>query len=137
MPATAVKLPWTAFFPEAVLAKGLAYQRERRVQQLLIEGSRIAVRFAYEWHDDSGQWFRSYGNENWEFDGDGLITAVVTDAKSGDLLMVAHMNAEAVARIEAVGRILHPPGWIRNYRKIRRLRRHGVAHAARKRCQPG
>jgi uncharacterized protein len=30
--------------------------------------TRIAVRFAYEWHDDSGQWFRSYGNENWEFD---------------------------------------------------------------------
>ena len=29
---------------------------------------RIAVRFAYEWHDDSGHWFRSYGNENWEFD---------------------------------------------------------------------
>ena len=34
---------------------------------------RIAVRFAYEWHDDSGQWFRSYGNENWEFDGQGLM----------------------------------------------------------------
>jgi nuclear transport factor 2 (NTF2) superfamily protein len=35
--------------------------------------NRIAVRFAYEWHDDSGNWFRSYGNENWEFDGDGLM----------------------------------------------------------------
>ncbi len=35
-------------------------------------GSRIAVRFAYEWHDDSGHWFRSYGNENWEFDEHGL-----------------------------------------------------------------
>ncbi len=35
--------------------------------------NRIAVRFAYEWHDDSGQWFRSYGNENWEFDAEGLI----------------------------------------------------------------
>src|SRR6202790_4825336 len=35
--------------------------------------NRIAVRFAYEWHDDSGQWFRSYGNENWEFDGHGLM----------------------------------------------------------------
>ena len=34
---------------------------------------RIAVRFAYEWHDDSGQWFRSYGNENWEFDDAGLM----------------------------------------------------------------
>jgi nuclear transport factor 2 (NTF2) superfamily protein len=36
-------------------------------------GNRIAVRFAYEWHDDSGNWFRSYGNENWEFDNDGLM----------------------------------------------------------------
>ena len=35
--------------------------------------SRIAVRFAYEWHDDSGHWFRSYGNENWEFDAGGLM----------------------------------------------------------------
>ena len=35
--------------------------------------SRIAVRFAYEWHDDSGNWFRSYGNENWEFDEHGLM----------------------------------------------------------------
>ncbi len=36
-------------------------------------GARIAVRFAYEWHDNSGNWFRSYGNENWEFDGSGLM----------------------------------------------------------------
>ena len=36
-------------------------------------GNRIAVRFAYEWHDDSGQWFRSYGNENWEFDAHGYM----------------------------------------------------------------
>ena len=35
--------------------------------------NRIAVRFAYEWHDDSGNWFRSYGNENWEFDEHGLM----------------------------------------------------------------
>jgi nuclear transport factor 2 (NTF2) superfamily protein len=35
--------------------------------------NRIAVRFAYEWHDDSGNWFRSYGNENWEFNPDGLM----------------------------------------------------------------
>jgi nuclear transport factor 2 (NTF2) superfamily protein len=34
---------------------------------------RIAVRFAYEWHDDSGTWYRSYGNENWEFDENGLM----------------------------------------------------------------
>jgi uncharacterized protein len=37
------------------------------------DGSRIAVRFAYEWHDDSGHWFRSYGNENWEFDEHGFM----------------------------------------------------------------
>jgi nuclear transport factor 2 (NTF2) superfamily protein len=37
------------------------------------QGNRIAVRFAYEWHDDSGQWFRSYGNENWEFDAEGYM----------------------------------------------------------------
>ena len=36
-------------------------------------GNRIAVRFAYEWRDDSGSWFRSYGNENWEFDANGLM----------------------------------------------------------------
>ncbi|ESX11101.1 nuclear transport factor 2 family protein [Mesorhizobium sp. LSJC264A00] len=35
--------------------------------------NRIAVRFAYEWRDDSGHWFRSYGNENWEFDAAGLM----------------------------------------------------------------
>uniref|UniRef100_A0AAU3H3J0 Nuclear transport factor 2 family protein n=1 Tax=Streptomyces sp. NBC_01401 TaxID=2903854 RepID=A0AAU3H3J0_9ACTN len=37
------------------------------------EGSRIAVRFAYEWHDDAGRWYRSFGNENWEFDTSGLM----------------------------------------------------------------
>ena len=35
--------------------------------------NRIAVRFAYEWHDDSGNWYRSHGNEQWEFDGHGLM----------------------------------------------------------------
>lgn len=37
------------------------------------QDDRIAVRFAYEWHDNSGNWFRSYGNENWEFDTNGLM----------------------------------------------------------------
>lgn len=37
------------------------------------DGNRIAVRYAYEWHDDAGYWFRSYGNENWEFEADGLM----------------------------------------------------------------
>ncbi|MGJ0483334.1 MAG: DUF1348 family protein [Methylomicrobium sp.] len=36
-------------------------------------GDRIAVRFAYEWHNPNGEWFRSYGNENWEFDANGLM----------------------------------------------------------------
>lgn len=35
--------------------------------------NRIAVRFAYEWHDEAGHWFRSYGNENWEFEENGLM----------------------------------------------------------------
>ena len=39
------------------------------------DGNRIAVRFAYEWHEDSGSWFRSYGNENWEFSENGLMRA--------------------------------------------------------------
>jgi nuclear transport factor 2 (NTF2) superfamily protein len=46
-------------------------------------GSRIAVRFAYEWHDDAGNWFRSYGNENWEFDENGLMA--VRHASINDL----------------------------------------------------
>ncbi|HYE33997.1 nuclear transport factor 2 family protein [Methylocaldum sp.] len=37
------------------------------------DGNRIAVRFAYEWHDDAGNWYRSYGNENWAFDENGLM----------------------------------------------------------------
>ena len=46
----------------------------RLIKELWAFGrERIAVRFAYEWHDDSGQWFRSYGNENWEFTPEGLM----------------------------------------------------------------
>ena len=46
----------------------------RLIKELWVwQGNRIAVRFAYEWHDSSGNWFRSYGNENWEFDGRGLM----------------------------------------------------------------
>jgi len=46
-------------------------------------GNRIAVRFAYEWHDAAGNWFRSYGNENWEFDANGLMA--VRHASINDL----------------------------------------------------
>ena len=46
----------------------------RLIKELWIaQGNRISVRFAYEWHDDTGSWFRSYGNENWEFDAFGLM----------------------------------------------------------------
>jgi nuclear transport factor 2 (NTF2) superfamily protein len=46
----------------------------RLIKELWVfEGNRIAVRFAYEWRDDSGHWFRSYGNENWEFEENGLM----------------------------------------------------------------
>ena len=46
----------------------------RLIKELWTFGdNRIAVRFAYEWHDDAGNWFRSYGNENWEFDERGLM----------------------------------------------------------------
>ncbi|MDU9398694.1 nuclear transport factor 2 family protein [Pseudomonas sp. zfem003] len=49
-------------------------QQYRLIKELwAFEGHRIAVRFAYEWHDAEGQWYRSYGNENWEFDEHGLM----------------------------------------------------------------
>lgn len=57
----------------------LTQKWERELEYRLIkeiwayEGNRIAVRFAYEWHDVSGNWFRSYGNENWKFDENGLM----------------------------------------------------------------
>ncbi|GAC1524891.1 MAG: nuclear transport factor 2 family protein [Ramlibacter sp.] len=58
-------------FLERKWARELDY---RLIKQLwAFTGERIAVRFAYEWHDDSGQWFRSYGNENWEFTPQGLM----------------------------------------------------------------
>lgn len=55
----------------------LKWQKEqeyRLIKELwAFTDNRIAVRFAYEWHDEAGQWFRSYGNENWEFDENGLM----------------------------------------------------------------
>lgn len=52
------------------LTKKWAKEHEYRLRKTLwsFSGNRIAVRFEYEWHDDSGQWWRSHGNENWEFD---------------------------------------------------------------------
>ena len=59
------------------------------------DGHRIAVRFAYEWRDDAGQWYRSYGNENWEFGDDGLMA-----------VRVASINDRPIAAGE---RLLHWP----------------------------
>lgn len=58
-------------FLERKWAKELDY---RLIKELwAFTDNRIAVRYAYEWHDDAGNWFRSYGNENWEFGEDGLM----------------------------------------------------------------
>ncbi len=60
---------------EAFLAAKWQRENEYRLIKELwaFTDNRIAVRFAYEWHDKSGNWFRSYGNENWEFAADGLM----------------------------------------------------------------
>ena len=60
---------------EAFLRRKWARELDYRLIKELwaCEGARIAVRFAYEWHDEGGQWYRSYGNENWEFDAQGLM----------------------------------------------------------------
>ena len=60
---------------EAFLKRKWARELDYRLIKELwtFGGNRIAVRFAYEFHDDSGTWFRAYGNENWEFDADGLM----------------------------------------------------------------
>ena len=61
------------------IAAFLAHKWARELEYRLIKelwaftGDRIAVRFAYEWHDAGGQWFRSYGNENWQFDAEGYM----------------------------------------------------------------
>ncbi len=48
--------------------------------------NRIAVRFAYEWHDDSGNWYRSYGNENWEFDDEGYMRRRIASINDAPIL---------------------------------------------------
>ncbi len=60
---------------EALLADKWAREQDYRlIKELWAHGDdRIAVRFAYEWHDADGQWWRSYGNENWAFDDQGLM----------------------------------------------------------------
>ncbi len=60
---------------EAFLTRKWARELDYRLIKELwtFAGNRIAVRFAYEYHDDSGQWFRAYGSENWQFDAAGLM----------------------------------------------------------------
>jgi nuclear transport factor 2 (NTF2) superfamily protein len=61
--------------------------------------NRIAVRFAYEWHDDSGQWYRSYGNENWEFAANGLMArryASINDLPIGETDRKFHWDRSGV-----------------------------------------
>jgi len=60
---------------EAFLARKWSRELDYRLIKELwaFAENRIAVRFAYEYHDDSGQWFRAYGNENWQFDAEGLM----------------------------------------------------------------
>jgi len=73
---------------EAFLKRKWARELDYRLIKELCacHGNRIAVRFAYEWHDDSGQWYRSYGNENWEFDELGLMRRRI--ASINDLAIV-------------------------------------------------
>lgn len=60
---------------QTFLTEKWAKEKEYRLIKELwaFTDNRIAVRYAYEWLDENGNWFRSYGNENWEFDGDGLM----------------------------------------------------------------
>ena len=60
---------------EAFLTRKWQREQEYRLIKELWahDGARIAVRFAYEWQDENGQWYRSYGNENWQFDDQGLM----------------------------------------------------------------
>jgi uncharacterized protein len=60
---------------EAFLARKWSKELDYRLikEVWTYAGNRIAVRFAYEYHDDSGNWFRAYGNENWQFDAEGLM----------------------------------------------------------------
>ena len=70
-PSSRRAAPQIVAFLQRKWARELDY---RLIKELwAFEGNRIAVRFAYEWHDDAGNWFRSYGNENWEFDAEGLM----------------------------------------------------------------
>ena len=76
---------------ESFLARKWAHELDYRLikQVWAHQGNRIAVRFAYEYRDDSGNWFRAYGNENWQFDAEGLME-----------LRIASINEHPIAEAE-------------------------------------
>ena len=83
---------------EFLASKWAREQEYRLIKELWsFSENRIAVRFAYEWHNEHGQWFRSYGNENWEFDAYGLMK-----------LRYASINDLALATPDE--RLFHWPG---------------------------
>jgi nuclear transport factor 2 (NTF2) superfamily protein len=84
---------------EAFLARKWARELDYRLVKELwtFAGNRIAVRFSYEFHDDSGTWFRAYGNENWEFDNDGLMRR-----------RIASINEHPIQQSDR--KLLWPPG---------------------------
>jgi hypothetical protein len=68
--------------------------------------NRIAVRFAYEYHDDSGNWFRAYGNENWEFDANGLMRvrhASINDLPISSAARLFHWDHTAPRPVDHLG----------------------------------
>ncbi len=86
------------------------WQREhdyRLIKELwATAGDRIAVRFAYEWHDDAGQWFRAYGNENWRFDHLGYMAerhASINDVPIAAAARLFHWTAPGVRPAEHPG----------------------------------
>lgn len=95
----------------ALLSRKWANELDYRlIKELWVfAGNRIAVRFAYEWHDDTNHWYRSYGNENWEFRDDGLMSNVVVgDGVRSDVhqqLVPACVSRSAYAKcIRVLGR---------------------------------
>ena len=70
---------------KAFLERKWAKELDYRLKKTLwcFDGNRIAVTFEYEWHDASGQWFRSYGNELWEFDEEGLMRRRIASINDG------------------------------------------------------
>jgi len=94
------------------LTKKFAKEQEYRLCKEIwgFRHNRIAVRFAYEWHDESGQWWRSYGNENWEFDENGLmkvrwasINDVAIEESERKLLWEGNVRPDDYASLSEMG----------------------------------